>query len=66
MEVLDIGLKRPSILPPNIFTAMVFLMMEVLERLQVTEEVDLGLKRLAIIPHTVVEFIVVVHEVVMM
>ena len=45
MEVLDIGLEIPDILPPNILMRMVFLMMKVLEYLLVIEDMDIGLLR---------------------
>ena len=45
MEVLDIGLERPDILPPNILMRMVFLMVKLFEYLLAMEDVDIGLLR---------------------
>ena len=60
MEVLDIGIDRPAILPPTIVMMMEFLLNKFLKFLQGMEDVDLGLKRPAILPLEIVEFIVVV------
>ena len=66
MEVLDIGLERPAILPPTIVTMMVFLMMKVLECLQVMEDMDIGLLRKATLPIATTDLIIVVIKVVTM
>ena len=50
MKVLDIGLETPDIIHPTIVMVMVFLMMKVLECLQVIEDVDKGLLIPANIP----------------
>ena len=63
MELLDIGIKRPVILPPTIIMIMVFMTMEVLDCILVIEEVDLGLNISATLPISIVEFIVKVIEV---
>ena len=50
MEVLDIGLKIPAIIPPGTILMMVFLMNKVLKCMQVVEDVGIGLLRPSIIP----------------
>ena len=66
MEVVNIGFERTAICPITIATTIEFLMMEVLECLQVTEEANLGLKIPGTLPIIIVEFIVMVIEVVTM
>ena len=66
IEVLDIGLKRPAIRPPPILMTMVFIMMEVLEYMWVTEDLDLGFKGPSTIPIEIAEFIIMVTKVVKM
>ena len=66
MEFLDIGLNRPAIIPPAIVMTMVYLIMKVLECLQVMEDLDIGLLITYTLPLESVEFIMVVIEVVIM
>ena len=66
MEVLDIGVNIPAIIPPTIIITLVFLMMEVLECLRVMEDMDLVLNRPATLTISIMEFIVVVIKVVIM
>ena len=65
MEVFDIILERPAIILPTIVMMMLFLMMEVLECLRVMEDIDLCLNILVSLPFTVMSFIYMVIEVVM-
>ena len=66
MEVLGISIGRPAICPPTIVMTMLFLMIKLLECLWVMEGMDLGLKRPDNIPIVIMEFIVVLIEVVTM
>ena len=59
MEVLYIGIVRPSILPPTILTTILFKRMKVLKCLQLMEDVDIGLSRPSTLPLSIVEFIIV-------
>ena len=63
MEVLDIGIKRPVILPPTIIMIMVFMTMEVLDCILELYSPYLGLNISATLPLSIVEFIVKVIEV---
>ena len=60
MEVLDVGLKIPAIIPPAIILMMVFLMKKVLKCLQMMEDLGIGI----LIPETlslaIVELIIMV------
>ena len=64
MEVLDIGLKIPATLPPNIVMAVVFPTMKILGCMKVTEDMDIGFFIPATINLAIVEFIIVVIELV--
>ena len=64
MEVLDIGLDRTAILPPTIVMTMVFIMMNILECLQVMEDVDVGLLIPPTLALAILEFIIMVIGVV--
>ena len=64
-EVLDIYLERPAISPTTIIMLMVFMIMEVLECMWVTEEMDLVLMKPATIPLKTMELIVKAIGVVM-
>ena len=55
MEVLDISLKRPAILPPTIITEMVFQMMKALKCLRVMKDVEIGCLRTDTLPITIAE-----------
>ena len=54
MEVLDIVLEIPYILPPTIVMSMVFMMMKVLKCLKVMLEVYIGLLKPETINITIV------------
>ena len=60
MKVLDIGLKRPAILPPTSVTMMIFQTMKVLRCLRVTEDAYIGLFIPSNISLLIAEFIIVV------
>ena len=60
MEVLDIGLTIPAILPPTIVTTMVFQRMRVLKCLREMEYGDIVIVRPASYPLSILEFIIVV------
>ena len=59
MEVLNIGLERPVIIPTTIIMTMVFLMIKVFECLWVMEGVDIGFLRPATLPLEIIGFIMV-------
>ena len=65
IEVYYTGLEISPNLPPIIAMEMVFIMMEVLECLIVKKDVDLGINRPATLPLEIVEFIIVLIEVMM-
>ena len=64
MEVLYIGLKKPSIIPSTILMTMVSMMMKVLECLHVMEGVDIRLLIPSTFSPVIVEFIIVMIKVV--
>ena len=64
MEILDIILKIPAIIPPIILMMVVFLMMQVLECLWLMEYANIGLLRPYTFPLAIVEFNMVLIEVV--
>ena len=66
MEVLDIGLERPAIIPSTIVMMMVFIMMKILEYMRVMKDVDIGLLRPFTLIIATMEFIIVIIEVVTM
>ena len=66
MEVLDIGIEIPDILAHTILTNMVFMMVEVLNCMQVMYDVDLGLKIPATLLLAILKFIITVTKVVTM
>ena len=66
MKVLDIGLKRPAIIPSTIVMMMVFIMMKILEYMRVMKDVDIGLLRPFTLIIATMEFIIVIIEVVTM
>ena len=66
MEFLDIGINIPSVIPLAIVMTMLFMMMKLLECLKLMEDVDIGLLRPSTLPIKIVEFIIVVIELVMM
>ena len=51
---------RPAILPPTIITRMIFVIMKVLNYLQVTEDVGIGLLIRANLTLAITEFIIAV------
>ena len=59
MEVYDIGIVIPAIIPPTILTNIVFPMIKVLKFLWVMEDVGIGLLRPANITLAIAEFIIV-------
>ena len=60
MEVLDIVLDRPYIIPPIVVTAMLFKIMKYLKCVQVLEYVDICILRPLTIPIAIADFIIVV------
>ena len=66
MQFLDIGLKRPEIIPPTNIMTMSFIIMKLLECLQVMKDVDIGILRPDTLPLTIMDFIIVVIKLVTM
>ena len=50
IEVMDVVIERPAILPPTIVMTMVSLIMKVLKFIRVIEDMDMGLLRPNTIP----------------
>ena len=63
MEFLDIDIKRPVILHTTIVTTMVFLMMKLLNCLQVMEYLDIDILIPATLLLSIMEFIIVLKMV---
>ena len=61
MEVLDIGIERPAILPPTIVMKMLFTMMKLLKCTWVIEDMEIGILTPKNIPLSIVEFIILVE-----
>ena len=63
IEVLEIDIERPAILPLAIVTKMVFMIMKVLKCIRVMEDLDIYILIPATLPLSIMEFIIVVKMV---